>query len=149
MIYLQNQEIKLRALEPKDLESLYQWENNTNEWHTGSTVEPYSRYILETYIEQASKNLFEGKQLRLIIERRSDSKAIGAIDLFDYDSIHNRAGVGILIESAEQGKGYGNQSLELLLIMLLITCTCNNSMHILEYRTLQVNTYLPNASLNL
>ena len=32
MIYLENKKIKLRALEPEDLDFLYKWENDTKFW---------------------------------------------------------------------------------------------------------------------
>ena len=34
--------IKLRALEPEDLELLYQWENNDSYWLISNTVSPFS-----------------------------------------------------------------------------------------------------------
>ncbi len=115
MSYLKNSTLLLRALEPHDLESLYAWENNSAFWHTGSTIEPYSRHLLTEFIEQMGKNIFENKQLRLVIERRKDGTAIGAVDLFDYDHIHNRAAVGLFIAPEEQGKGYGKQALQLII----------------------------------
>ena len=40
--------IKLRALEPEDLELLYEWENNDSNWMISNTISPFSKYILET-----------------------------------------------------------------------------------------------------
>ena len=36
--------MKLRAIEPEDLDLLYQIENNTELWQVGATNVPYSRY---------------------------------------------------------------------------------------------------------
>ena len=114
MLYLKNDNITLRALETTDLELLYEWENNTNYWPNGSTIEPYSRFILEAFIEQADKNIFESKQMRLIIERNDTHEAIGAVDLFDFDPLHARAAVGVLVYPPHQKHGYALQALKLL-----------------------------------
>ena len=63
-MYLKNDHITLRALEPEDLEHFYRWENDTTLWAVSSAVEPYSRYILKEYIAFADKTIYEKKQLR-------------------------------------------------------------------------------------
>ncbi len=116
MILLENEQLKLRALEPTDLELLYQWENDTEIWNISSTLVPFSKYILHQYIENSHRDLFESKQLRLIMEaKEKKSLAIGTIDLFDIDFYHKRAEVGILIvDSANRNKGFAFQALNLL-----------------------------------
>lgn len=47
---LSNDRVRLRALEPEDLELLYRWENDPELWEVGNTLAPYSRYILKEYI---------------------------------------------------------------------------------------------------
>jgi diamine N-acetyltransferase len=114
---LQNEQLKLKALEPTDLEILYQWENNPEIWDVSSTLAPFSKYILRQYIENSHKDLFESKQLRLIIEavKEKASQAIGTVDLFDIDFYHKRAGVGILIaDEKNRKKGYAEKTLKLL-----------------------------------
>lgn len=113
-MYLKNDHITLRALEPEDLEHFYRWENDTTLWAVSSAVEPYSRYILKEYIAFADKTIYEKKQLRLMIERNADKAVIGAVDLFDFDSHHLRAGVGILVDKSFQYQGFGTEALELL-----------------------------------
>jgi diamine N-acetyltransferase len=39
---------------------------------------------------------------------------MGTIDLYDYDPIHLRAGIGILLEVAYRNKGFGKEILELI-----------------------------------
>ena len=40
---------------------------------------------------------------------------VGAIDLFEYDPIHRRAGIGILIyEQSDRGRGYASDAVETL-----------------------------------
>ena len=109
-------EIKLRALEPEDLELLYEWENNDSYWVISNTVTPFSKYILKRYLENSHKNIFETGQLRLMIEIVPQKKTIGTIDLFDFDPFHMRAGLGILIaDNAERRKGYASMALKCLI----------------------------------
>jgi len=113
---LQNSKIKLRALEPEDLELLYDWENNSAIWEHSSTLAPYSKFVLRSYLENAHKDIFEQKQVRFMIELIDEKKAIGTIDLFDIDFYNLRAGVGILIaDNNYRHNGYASHSLDLLL----------------------------------
>ena len=45
-------QIVLRALEPDDVELLYNWENNRDIWKISNTQAPFSKYILQKYIEK-------------------------------------------------------------------------------------------------
>jgi len=94
---LANKTINLRAPEPEDLDLLYLWENNTEVWQISGTIVPFSRFVLKQYLENAGKDIFEMKQLRLIIQLNSNKRPIGAIDLFDFDPLHRRDGIGIVI----------------------------------------------------
>lgn len=107
-------EIKLRPLEPEDINLLYAWENEMEIWEVSNTLVPFSRYILEQYIMNSQQDIYESKQLRLIIEANG-GKAVGAVDLFDFDPFHQRAGVGILIHAInERQKGLASDALTLL-----------------------------------
>ena len=115
MNLLEHDHISLRALEPEDLEILYTWENNPAVWHLSGTLVPYSKFVLKQYLQNAAKDIFELKQLRLIIELRDEKRPVGAIDLFDFDPQHRRAGVGVLIaDQSDRGKGYASEALETL-----------------------------------
>ncbi len=83
-----------------DVEILYLWENDRKSWHVSHTVAPFSRHVLTDYIHSVS-DIYTDKQLRLIIERKQDYKALGALDLFDFDFKNHRAGIGILIADEE------------------------------------------------
>lgn len=108
--------LELRALEPEDLDILYKWENDTEIWNLSNRVAPLSLYILKKYLESAHKDIYETKQLRLIIQLQGTNRPIGAIDLFDFDPFHKRAGIGILIaEKGDRRKGYAREALELLI----------------------------------
>jgi diamine N-acetyltransferase len=109
-------DIGLRALEPEDLELLYDWENNISYWIVSSTVTPFSRYILKRYLENSHKNIYETGQLRLMIDHIPDKITIGTIDIFDFDPFHKRAGLGILIANEDyRRKGYASMALTCLI----------------------------------
>ena len=115
MLTLKGENIYLRALEPEDLEFVYTIENNEHIWEMSSTQTPYSRFLIKRYLENAHQDIYEIKQLRLMISS-NDHKPLGLIDLFDYNPTHNRAGVGIVIaEDKNRGKGYGAEALKLII----------------------------------
>jgi len=106
--------IRFRALEPDDIDLLYQWENDAQIWEVSNTLEPFSKYLLAKYIKESKHDIYESKQVRMIIETLQ-GKAVGAIDLFDFDPFHFRAGVGILIhDKKDRKKGYAHDALQLL-----------------------------------
>ncbi|MCI0523523.1 MAG: GNAT family N-acetyltransferase [Bacteroidales bacterium] len=108
--------IRLRAVEPEDLELLYKWENEEDNWKQSNTLVPFSKYILKRYIANSHKSLYETSQLRLMIDVIPAEKTIGTIDLFDFDHYHLRAGVGILIaDPRDRKKGHGSAALECLI----------------------------------
>ncbi len=111
---LSNERISLRAMEPEDLDFLYRWENDDRLWAFGSTLAPFSRYVLRQYIENASQDLYEAKQLRLMIVDNATKTPIGTIDLYDFDPFHLRAGIGILIDGEHQQQGFAREALILL-----------------------------------
>jgi len=113
---LQSEKIRLRALEPTDIDILYNWENDHKVWHLSNTVTPFSRYLLEQYVINSDQDIYTAKQLRLMIDKTEDDEivTIGAIDLFDFDPVNHRAGVGILITKNERKKGYAQEALKIL-----------------------------------
>lgn len=114
MANLLGENINLRALEPKDLDFLFSTENDQSFWEISSTQVPFSKYILQKYIENAHQDIYEAKQYRFVI---CDTKnvPIGMIDLFDFNPQHQRVGIGLLIISEHQNKGYGAEALELVI----------------------------------
>lgn len=115
MMILKGEKIRLRALEPEDLDFLYTTENNTKFWQVSNTLVPFSKFILTQYLENAHQDIYEAKQLRLIIEEIKTSKAVGMIDLFDFNPQHHRAGIGILIHKKYQKSGFATDALSVLI----------------------------------
>lgn len=116
MITLKGNNINLRALEPEDLEFVYAIENDEAIWEVSNTQTPYSKFLIRQYLENANQDIYEAKQLRLAICKNDSEKAIGLIDLFDFDPRNNRAGIGIVIQNEiDRTQGFGKEALALLI----------------------------------
>lgn len=108
-------EVKIRAMEPQDLDLLYTIENDTALWRVGCTNVPYSRYALHQYIANASGDIYLDGQVRLMIDD-AEGRAVGVLDLVNFNPRHLRAEVGIVISSTERRKGYARAALERTII---------------------------------
>lgn len=110
---LEDDVIRLRAIEPEDLDLIYRWENDTELWEAGSSMAPFSRKILWDYIENYSPDIYAARQLRLMIVLKSSGEAVGTIDIYDFDPHNKRAGVGLLVDRRFVRNGYGSRALAL------------------------------------
>jgi diamine N-acetyltransferase len=120
--------IKLRAIEPSDIEYIYQWENNPENWAVSYTYAPFSKDVLKAYIENAGQDIYTTRQLRLMIdlEANGNTQTIGCVDLFDFEPRHQRAGVGILIGKHSYRKnGYASEALQQLISYAFSTLNLN------------------------
>lgn len=113
MRLLKGKNCYLRALEPSDIDFLYQIENDELLWEVSDTQTPFSRHLLEDYLRHANEDIYSVKQLRLVICLENSTPA-GFIDLYDFNPQHKRAGVGIVILEAFRNKGIGKECIELL-----------------------------------
>ena len=113
-MFLENENIRLRAVEPEDLDRLYTWENNTQIWDVGNTRNPYSRYVLKQYIVNSDKDIYESKQLRLMMVSIQTGETVGTVDLFDFDIHNSRIALGLYVDAAFQGNGFARESLHLI-----------------------------------
>jgi diamine N-acetyltransferase len=114
MITLKGENIYLRALEPEDLEFIHAVENDESIWEISNTQTPYSKFLIKQYLEHSQKDIFEVKQLRLVISSYEE-EPLGMIDIFDFDFKNSRAGIGILIKDTKnRQKGFAKEALQLL-----------------------------------
>ena len=85
--------IKLRALEPEDIDVLYSIENNKELWKYSNRNEPYSKYTLKKYIEIQNQEISESKQKRFVLSN-NDKIVFGFIDFFT-NSKASEFGIGL------------------------------------------------------
>lgn len=113
-----NRPVRLRAIEPDDLDLLYKVENDRSLWKTGNTNVPYSKELLRQYILTTTGDIYADRQLRLIIEIDGDDGRdniiIGIVDLVNFDPRNSRAEVGIVILDTFRHCGYASHVLERL-----------------------------------
>ena len=106
--------VRLRAMEPGDLEDAYKWVNDREVtlWMT-SLRYPVSRKDEQKWIDDAPTNSFGG--VRLAIETK-DGKHIGGINLHRVNPEDRKAGLGIMIgEKDHWSNGYGTDAIKTLL----------------------------------
>ena len=111
---LQGEHIYLRALESKDLELFYVSENNMAIWKVSNTVTPFSKDIIEQYLQIAHQDIYTNKQLRLLICLNTTHEAVGTIDLFEFEPTHARVGVGVLIFEKFRKNGFAFETIKLI-----------------------------------
>ena len=124
---------RLRAVEPSDSDLIYKWENDSSIWQMSNTIAPFSKHIIDQFVENAQQDIFQTKQLRLMIDKTDvkSSETIGTIDIFDFDPLNSRAGIGILIaKETDREKGFASGALEVLInycfnTLLLHQLFCN------------------------
>jgi diamine N-acetyltransferase len=118
---------------------LFSIENNEKYWSISDSQIPFSKYLLNRYLKNSDMDIYEAKQLRLVI---TDFKniTIGLIDLFDIDFKNNRAGVAIIINEKMRNKGFAKEALE----MLIKYSKTHLSLHQLYCNILEDNTHSVN-----
>ena len=101
--------IALRALEPEDLELIYQIENDTQLWSSSSGCQSLSRYTVRQYLAEQKSDIYQDGQLRLVIE--ADGQSVGIVDLTDFCPHNLHAEVGIVVLRPFQRKGIATWAL--------------------------------------
>lgn len=112
--FLMNDLIYLRAVEPEDMDIMYEMENDPSMWDISNFTVPYSRYVLRQYIEASQCDIFADKQLRLMIVGKADRRILGTLDITDFVPLHSRGEVGIAVHKDYRGQGYAADALRLL-----------------------------------
>lgn len=111
-MFIETDKIALRSAEPEDAAQIYAWENDRSLWRVSGTYVPYTSFQIEQFLLN-NNDLFSQQQLRLMIcQGKTD---IGCIDIFDYDAINERAGIGILIDKKHRKQGYAKEAITLLI----------------------------------
>ena len=112
---LEGELTRLRALEAEDVDLLYVWENDPAVWGVSGTLAPFSRHTLRRFLDEQRFDLYAARQLRLVVETL-DGRAVGLVDLFEFEPVDLRAGIGILT-----GMTPGRMMWIILLVAVVIT----------------------------
>lgn len=112
--------VRLRAMEPEDLDALYRIENDRDVWDVGENNVPYSRYILHDYIANASADIYADKQVRMVVENE-EGQLVGVTDVVNFCPSHARAEVSIVICREHRKKGYARAAIRQIMEYALRT----------------------------
>ena len=94
-----------------DLNQVLDWENDLKiNNHTDVPVF-YTPSQVEEYLN-SDHDLLSQNQIRYIIDY--NNTAVGCVDLYDFNLVNSRAGVGIYIDPNFRNKGFASKSLELI-----------------------------------
>ncbi|MBR4147706.1 MAG: GNAT family N-acetyltransferase [Bacteroidales bacterium] len=114
MMFISEDNISLRVAEPEDAVQIYDWENDRAVWRISETSTPPSLFQVEQFL-LGNSDLVANRQLRLMIEAAGHEKPVGCIDLFDYNPLHGRVGIGVLVEEPCRRNGYAYRAIKLCL----------------------------------
>lgn len=110
---ISNDIVTLRSLEATDLNVLHQWENDTRLWTVSNIMAPSPKSYLWQYLQNYDSDIYNTRQLRLMITLTESGEPVGTVDLTSFDPFNNRAEFGIMIDQAHEGKGIGDAALRL------------------------------------
>jgi RimJ/RimL family protein N-acetyltransferase len=109
---LTGERVTLRPPRPEDLESLYELSIELATWGARTDVPPYAM-TFEQYRERAEERVRDDEQ-RAEFVAEVEGTLVGRGTVFSFDDLAHNAEVGIGIAAAQRGKGYGTETLRLL-----------------------------------
>jgi RimJ/RimL family protein N-acetyltransferase len=112
---LNGERVRLRALEKKDIDVIWKWDDNPDLWVLDGTYpRPTLREQMENFFEEQAKKKGENTDLLLVIE--ADEKAIGVCNLHSFHTVNRICVLGIRIGDTDYwSRGYGREVILLLL----------------------------------
>ena len=106
--------IFLRELQLTDVDVVFKWENDPENWKVSGTTKPFTKVEIETFVN-AKHDLALNEQIRYVICLQNSNIPIGTIDLFEFDGYKKTVGIGILIaENTQRRKGIATEALNLI-----------------------------------
>ncbi len=115
MIYIKSKQLILRTIQLKDLDFLFEVENDADYFYLSDSFGPYTRLQLENYIQNASTSIYKAKQYRFVITTITENP-IGFLDLYGYDANAKTVGLGIIIYDKKfRNKGLAKQAIKLII----------------------------------
>lgn len=114
--YLESDIMRLRAPELSDAVVLFEWENNSEDWHSSNRIfGPQSLYNIEEHIKNCINNPFSDGELRLMVELKSAEKPIGTLELTGLNPISGNVTLGFYISPEYRNLGHGTEMIRLVI----------------------------------
>lgn len=138
---LEGKLVRLRALEPTDVERAYRWMNDPEVIRHLGVRYPLSMADEERWLKERPTNSFE-KGVGLAIETE-DGVHIGSLDLRDVRPEDRKAGMGIMIGDKEYwSNGYGTDAIVTLLRFAFGEMNLNRVwLHVFEFNERAIACY--------
>ena len=127
MKFLEDDILRLRAVEPSDADTMWEIETDSSQWRDNGMSAPYSRRNLREYAENYDADPIRAGQLRLVAELKYDTtgrninrnndttgRTIGLVDLYDISPTGRTAFIGIYVMDQHRGNGYAARALNLM-----------------------------------
>lgn len=105
--------VVLRAMEPSDVNLIYDWENDSSEWASSSNYCPISYADIKRFVETSSADIYETRQMRQMVVDAVTGRRVGYVDMFDFDPFNMHGGVGVYIEKCSRNKGYASSAIDI------------------------------------
>lgn len=114
--FLQDDKIRLRAVEPSDADVMWEIERDPTQWIDNGMSAPYSRHNLEEYAKTYDADPIRAGQIRLVVDlpTSTEHEVVGLVDLYEISPTGRNAFVGIYIRREFRGKGLAKRALKLL-----------------------------------
>jgi diamine N-acetyltransferase len=103
--------VTLRRPKLLDLDQLILWENNLDNSLFSENPIFYTTEQIEEFLN-SDQDIFSDGQIRFMIDFGGIS--VGCVDLFEYDIVNSRAGVGIFMDEKFRNMGIAREALSLL-----------------------------------
>lgn len=113
-MYLREENVRLCALEPDDVELIMSIENDSESWIFSGVSAPVSHNALVQYALDYDADPLKTGQLRLTIKIDGTQNPVGLIDLFEIDFINSHAFVGIYVIKQFRNQGIAGRALKAL-----------------------------------
>lgn len=115
MNFWQGEKIRLRAIEPSDVECFIYWNLDSERARKLDFVwSPQSKTSLQAWVDEQSRRKMENDTFHWIIEN-NDAIPVGSISTHDCNPRYGTFSYGIDIASEHQRKGYAREAIRLLL----------------------------------
>lgn len=106
---LRGERIVLRSVDIDDVQTILMWENDPDLEPFSDPHDPYTEQQIVEFILAQQLGFEANGQIRLMIDVAG--RAVGAVDIFDYDG--SSADVGVLVYSEKnRRRGYATEALE-------------------------------------
>ena len=106
---LRGERIVLRSVDIDDVQTILMWENDPALEPFSDPHDPYTEQQIVEFILAQQVGFEANGQIRLMIDVAG--RAVGAVDIFDYDG--SSADVGVLVYSEDdRRRGYATEALE-------------------------------------